>query len=275
MLSARLFGLLAFVGAACGAFAQQPLAWHALKSGQKSNEPHARRIVLQNADDFAAYWQTNFPSVKQPTVRWSRERVVAIHLGHRGSVGYTVVVSQVVQEGNDVAVYWDERLPTARASKREQPLSPYLIIAIPSGPSHVVFHAGIKDPYNEFGDGNAFPKKIFLSGLHSLIKKEATRVIEDQNTLTTVWGNAFGRNTPAAPADFTKVKLVAIFLGQRPTPGYQVSIDRIARIGPHEIQVFYSETKPEKGAILPQMITNPFLILQLPKTEDQVSVERS
>ncbi len=67
---------------------------------------------------------------------------------------------------------------------------------------------------------------------------------------------------------------MAIFLGQCPTPGYNVVVSRIARIGKKEVQVMYTSTKPAKDAIEPQMITNPFVILQIPKSEDELTVAR-
>ena len=208
-------------------------------------------------------------------IDWTKSELVAIHLGHRGSLGYEVRVVSVEREGEDTLVTWSERLPIAKVQSRPRDSSPYVIASFPAQSGRVHFRSVVLDSLNPYSSGDAFPRKTFLSGSHCLIGKEETTVITDSRSMAEFWATAFGKGTPPPTCDFTKWRLVGIFLGQRPTPGYTPVIDRIARIGPHEVQVMYSETKPTPGTILPQLITNPFVILQIPVTADDVTVEKS
>ena len=177
--------------------------------------------------------------------------------------------------GEETVVTWCERQPLAAEVARARPSSPFVIASFPIQPGKVMFHGLVEDPRRPYAAGDAFPRQTFLTGSHSLMKAETSMVISDQSSLAELWMTGFGRATPPPPCDFTKWRLVAIFLGQRPTPGYVPVIDRIARIGPHEVTVVYSETKPKPGTILPSLVTNPFVIVQLPVTADAVGVERN
>ena len=141
-------------------------------------------------------------------------------------------IVSVVQEGGQTVVTWRERIPSAKAIQRAQASSPYVIASIPAGSGPVVFRGIVDDPGNPYSAGNAFPIQKFLSGGHSLIKDEAFRMVNDESAIKDLWSVAFGAATPPPKADFGKYRYAAIFLGQRPTPGYEVVIQRIARIGP-------------------------------------------
>ena len=256
--------------------AQTSVPWATVASGFESNAAKANHKVFRTPDQFANYWTMNFGTAGMPnSIDWTRSELVAIHLGHRGSSLYQARVLSVTRVGDDTVVSWFERLPPAKNVVRAHPSSPYVIISFPAQPGRVLFHGSIQDPDKPYATGDAYPRQTFLSGSHCLMAKETTAVITDSRSMAEFWAIAFGKATPPPSCDFTKWRLAAIFLGQRPTPGYAPVIERIARIGPREVQVVYSEIKPAPGTILPQVVTNPFVILKLPVTADEVSIERS
>jgi len=232
--------------------------------------------VFRSPEQFAEYWSPVFGAALMPKrIDWGRNELVAVHLGHRGSYGYQVSVISVVREGGDTVVNWCERLPVGSAAVHVRPSSPFVIASFPIQPGKVLFRGVVLDPRSPFGSGNAYPIQTFLSGSHCLLKTETTAVLSDRKALTDLWLSAFGRATPAPACDLTKWRLVAVFLGQRPTPGYAPTIGHIARIGPNEVKVTYTETKPEPGKVLAQVVTSPFVIIQIPVTADAVSVEKA
>jgi hypothetical protein len=232
--------------------------------------------VFRGPEEFANYWRDNFGDAAMPKgIDWHDSELVAIHLGHRGSLGYDVRIVSVTRIGDDTLVKWVERLPIVNGVPRARPCSPFVIASFERQRGKVRFEGGVEDPRKPFASTDAFPKETFLSGGHSLMANEYTTVISDGKGMAEVWTNAFGRGTPPPACDFRRWRLVAIFLGQRPTPGYEPVIDRIARVGPHEVQIRYSETKPDPGAILPQLVTNPFVILKVPVNSDEITVEKA
>ena len=268
--------VLFLLAAAIGAHAENTLSFKMLRGGSVSAAVKPSHKVFRTSQQFANYWAATFGNTQVPKgIDWAKSELVAIHLGHRGSFGYEVRVVSVERVGQDTVVTWSERLPLATDMSHARESSPYVIASFPAQPGKVLFHTIVQDPRKPYASGDAFLRRTFLSGAHCLLATETATVISDSQALAAFWVTAFGKATPAPACDFTKWRLVAVFLGQRPTPGYTPLIDRIARIGPREVQIMYSETKPTPGTILPQVVTNPFVILQIPVTADVVTVDRS
>lgn len=77
-------------------------------------------------------------------------------------------------------------------------------------------------------------------------------------------------NTDSPPdVDFSRLSVSAIYMGIRPTAGYQVGLtSRAAKIGENnELHLFVTWTEPAAEALLAQVITSPCLLLTIPKGE--------
>ncbi|HLK14152.1 MAG TPA: protease complex subunit PrcB family protein [Fimbriimonadaceae bacterium] len=275
-MSIRTSAVLFLAGLALAAHGEQFLQFRTVKGGTNCRVTQAEHKVLRTPEEFANYWSDAMGSTPLPKgLDWSKNELVAVHLGHRGSFGYQISVRSVARVGDATVVHWVERVPMTNSDKRAAQTSPYVIVSFPSQPGKVRFEGSVEDPRHPYDTGDAYPKLIFLSGGHCLMKSETTYLISSKKEMADMWRVGFGRATPPPDCDFNKWRLAAIFLGQRPTPGYTPVIDRIARIGPHEVQVRYSETKPAPGTILPQLVTNPFVILKLPVGADEITIEKT
>ncbi|MCB9959268.1 MAG: protease complex subunit PrcB family protein [Rhodospirillaceae bacterium] len=65
---------------------------------------------------------------------------------------------------------------------------------------------------------------------------------------------------------------VAVFLGARPTAGYQVAITDVLE-SPGEITVQYRETEPSAGATTAQILTAPYVVELVPLSSLPVNFE--
>lgn len=66
--------------------------------------------------------------------------------------------------------------------------------------------------------------------------------------------------------DFKRERVLLITMGQRPTGGYLLDLARpSAVVISNRIIVYLTWFKPPAGAILPQVITSPCILLSLPK----------
>jgi protease stability complex PrcB-like protein len=70
-------------------------------------------------------------------------------------------------------------------------------------------------------------------------------------------------SAPKPAVDFSKETVVAVFLGSRPTSGYEVAIVSAAEEG-GVLRVRYRETRPPADAITAQVMTFPFQIVAIP-----------
>jgi protease stability complex PrcB-like protein len=84
--------------------------------------------------------------------------------------------------------------------------------------------------------------------------------------------HAAGRGRPAV--DFNREIVAAIFMGGRPTAGYDIDVTAVRRDGDGTI-VEYRERTPPPDAITAQVLTSPFVIVALPKPDGPVRFERA
>jgi protease stability complex PrcB-like protein len=85
------------------------------------------------------------------------------------------------------------------------------------------------------------------------------------------WQALWKEHAPAAPprVDFSKMMVVGVFLGTRPTGGYSVEIVSVDATG-GEIVVTYRETQPPRDAMLTQALMSPVHLVSIPKQQGTV-----
>lgn len=66
--------------------------------------------------------------------------------------------------------------------------------------------------------------------------------------------------------------LVMIFLGQRPSGGYKIVVDKVEKKS-DQVTIFYSEKKPEGMAI--SVISYPSSVIKIPKTSLPIVVKKT
>jgi len=111
-------------------------------------------------------------------------------------------------------------------------------------------------------------------GIYSGVKEPLQITIREQAEWKSLWQRhtSIKGNPPPAPAiDFGDQIVVAVFLGEKPTGGYQISFISAERIN-GVLTVSFSEKEPPPGAITTQAFTQPFHIVRfaIPGTEKVV-----
>jgi PrcB C-terminal len=73
--------------------------------------------------------------------------------------------------------------------------------------------------------------------------------------------------------DFTESLVVGVFVGSRPTAGYSVEIVAVKTERNRTI-VEYRERRPDRDALVLQVITSPFHLVRVPRTESVIEFKR-
>lgn len=90
------------------------------------------------------------------------------------------------------------------------------------------------------------------------------------------WSNLWASIGQDPPAEFDADRqiAVALFLGQRRTGGYGITIGSVARRGAFMV-VRFEEVRPAPDAMVSQALTSPYLVRMISKTEFPIAIERA
>lgn len=67
--------------------------------------------------------------------------------------------------------------------------------------------------------------------------------------------------------DLEKHNLVAAFMGEKNTGGYDIDIDKVTFF-PTKVEVGFKEIFPEKGAMVTMAFTSPYVFVAVPKNKE-------
>jgi len=91
----------------------------------------------------------------------------------------------------------------------------------------------------------------------------ATYVINDNDAWQSLWKATMSNTFPIPPApevDFSQHSIVAVYQGNQPSSGYDVSIQRAVRSG-KKVKIVVREVIPEDSCPVMLVITQPFHII--------------
>lgn len=112
------------------------------------------------------------------------------------------------------------------------------------------------------GPGGEQPLTEIARGQHSGQTEARSELVTDQATFERLWRLNPGRfGLPAI--DFGAQSVIAAWLGQRPTGGYSIEVERVVRDG-DTLHVELVEHAPGPGCMTTQALTQPFHIVAVP-----------
>ena len=112
--------------------------------------------------------------------------------------------------------------------------------------------------------------RVKLSGLNASAVPAGKHIFDSAERWADFWSRY--HKSPAPEMDFAKSALVAVFLGQKPNPGYSVRISGAKEQG-GETVVEVVEYLPSPGMMYAQVIVYPYDAALIPKAAGQVRFE--
>jgi hypothetical protein len=106
------WSIAALACAICFAAASaEPVAFKALERGDQSSIESAREVVVRTAAEWKGFWKQHSPGQPPPAVDFAKSMVVGVFLGSRPTGGYTVEITKIEREGDDLIVTYREQRP--------------------------------------------------------------------------------------------------------------------------------------------------------------------
>src|SRR5690348_17207121 len=109
-------------------------------------------------------------------------------------------------------------------------------------------------------------------GAQSNIDTARQAVAHNEAEFAAIW-KAHNYDRPAPAVDFAREMVVAVFMGSRPTGGFSTEIVSAAERDGRFV-VTYRERAPGSGAIAAQVLTAPYHIAAVTKSEKPVVFEK-
>lgn len=130
------------------------------------------------------------------------------------------------------------------------------------------------------GGEEAFVRELSFStverGVSSGIRERAQRVIGTVEEWRALWASHYSTALsppPLPPIDFSREMIIAVFMGEQRTGGFSLEIKKVEeREG--RLQVPFLEHSPAPGSPVLQVLTQPYHMIRLPRTELPVQIVR-
>jgi len=103
-------------------------------------------------------------------------------------------------------------------------------------------------------------------------KERGILVIYDAAEWARAWNEIHANQTPQPalpPIDFSRSMVIIAFQGEKPTGGYEISIERITRVG-NNLRVTLRDTRPGRNCEVTQALTSPYHIIETAKFNGKI-----
>lgn len=104
----------------------------------------------------------------------------------------------------------------------------------------------------------------------SRVKTEKQVVVKSAAEFSTLWQEHNGSSENQPDVDFGSDMVVAVFMGEKATGGYNIEITSVS-MNDSQITVEYSETEPDPDGFTTQVITSPAHIVKIKKSDVKVA----
>lgn len=185
-------------------------------------------------------------------VKAAGKTFVLLTPGHRQTGGYSLRINKVEQIGNRIKISAEELSPSQDSFNTQALNTPVTVISLKPNTADPQFDYSIQ------------PVKEKSPAFHSLqYQKESPTDLPQ--TVHAQTEKLKQQNQVAHSAVPFKDRIYFIVtLGQRPTGGYQVYLDKITQ-SDSEIHIYVEEIAPSPDMMVTQIITNPIQVVSIPK----------
>lgn len=136
----------------------------------------------------------------------------------------------------------------------------------------VTMNPGSSNTGNSRPSGAAAGFTEVARGANARVDDPTVRVATTTAELGEIYRLAYGNQTPIpTPAPLSGETAVAVFMGQRTSGGYSISVERVAASG-STLNVTVRLKAPEAGMLTTQALTSPWVLVKVPGVFTQVNV---
>jgi len=204
-------------------------------------------------------------SIFLPDIDFEKRNVIGIFLGDRQTAGFSVEIEKIEESKDFFTIFLKEKQPQKGEIVKAEITQPFLIIETKKTIKNIVFE-------------NSSLEKVTLeelrfknieSGSDSGIKEFSKKIAKTKEEFSDLYKEHLSKQklitTPIFPyVDFNNEMIAAIFLGERPSSGYNIKVTKVTKTN-SRITIFANEETPEDKAFTYSIVTSPYTFITIPK----------
>ena len=119
--------------------AQTPPSFTDVAKGNASEQQDAKQVTVRTPSEWETLWKAHAPTVKMPSVDFTKNMVVGIFLGTKPSDGYQVEIVGVRTQEKELIVEYVQRTPGRGTMAAQILTEPYHLVSVPKHAGTVRF----------------------------------------------------------------------------------------------------------------------------------------
>lgn len=280
------------------------VTWRTYKSGSYSSAQGEEIRVLTSLGDYQRYVQTFNPQGVSDgkDIDWVKEELVAIHIGTRKTGGYSVEVSSIKKvKPNEALVSWVELTPVKGVATTDALTSPWTIVRLNRPGTRLTFAGSKREGRlpggiqiidtgrygGRWGDRcdccsqciNTFKNRLswqtYGHGDDAPTLAASTFVMSSPSDFASYVRNYQMKGIgDGSDVDWYRERLVAIHLGRKMIPAYDIAIDHVDVIDSTRVDISYVEIQPYGRQPIVGFADGPYLIVRIPRIGSIVTLTK-
>ena len=223
--------------------------------------------LIESRATWERFWQAQpHQPPKVPLIDFQHEKILAVFSGARTVAGYDIRLLESPSQGSKFQVRYQEQWPPRDQFLPVQSSATCGLIRIAGiEPATGVEVLQQHEPESLFVK-ESIPMRSLSRVSNSLITEPRFVLARDAASFRQLWKEHHGSLEQLPEVDFALEMVAAVFLGERSTGGYTVTIEQ-AEEQNGKLSLSYSEAVPPPGSMTIQMLTAPAHLIALPQSD--------
>lgn len=268
LLVTLAFTAVGFGGVLASAFVYPAVAapdFEVISRFEQSLYPRAFAAAFGTAAEWQSFWKKHSLS-EAPDVDFRRYQVLMVMAGERPTPGYGLCVEQLAVTDDEVVVRLNAKQPAGDMFLPQVNHYPGCVVKVPRQQKPFRF---IMPSERVVVAEKKLPLRTISHLSNSLVLEPRKVIIRDEAAYQQLWRLHHPNQSEAPAVNFNDEMVVAIFLGEQATGGYDVTIDKVTESA-QGIQVSYAVTRPNPDEMVIQILTAPTHWVAIKKTDATV-----
>jgi|GEM_PF-1067830 len=132
------------------------VSFSTIEKGHYGDIRERKAVRIKNSSEWQTFWQqlhgNQYPLPPLPQVDFNQYEVLGVLAGQKPTGGYSITITQIIDQGNYLEVYINEKIPTPGGIVTQVITSPYHLVEINKTNKTIVFPLPLVQTYPNYSD---------------------------------------------------------------------------------------------------------------------------